>query len=161
MRRTDVFYSFTLDSPGEHQPYVVTPFNERAPVISPDGRWLAYVSNESGQDEVYVRAYPDPSGRWQVSGDGGVEPLWAPSGRELYYRTGDRFMAVEVNTRGTFSLGNRRPLFEGNYLMNQNHTNYDVHPASGEFVTIKSQGSPTELMVVLNWFEELMERVGS
>jgi serine/threonine-protein kinase len=154
-------YSFTLDSPGEHQPYVVTPFNERAPVISPDGRWLAYVSNESGQDEVYVRAYPDPSGRWQVSSDGGMEPLWAPSGRELYYRTGDRLMAVDVTTRGTFSLGNRRPLFEGNYLMNQNHTNYDVHPASGEFVTIKSQGSPTELIVVLNWFEELRERAGS
>jgi len=153
-------YTFTLDSPSEYQPYVVTPFNERAPAISPDGRWAAYVSNESGQDEVYVRAYPDPSGRWQVSSDGGREPLWAPNGGELYYRTFDKFMAVEVGTRGTFSLGNRRLMFEGDYLANQNHANFDVHPATGGFVMIKSHGSPTELVVVLNWFEELRERAG-
>ena len=72
------------------QPFLRTPFNEDAPVFSPDGRWLAYQSNESGRDEVYVQPYPGPGGKWMISSEGGSKLLWASDGRELFYRNGER-----------------------------------------------------------------------
>ena len=95
-----------------------TEFNEQNAEISPDGNWLAYRSNASGQDEVYVRPFPDvDSGRWQVSTAGGVTPLWAPDGRDLFYLApGGRMMAVSVQTDATFGAGNPEVLFEGNYF---------------------------------------------
>src|SRR5262249_13141857 len=94
------------------QPFLTTPFVEAAPQFSPDGHWLAYISNESGRYEVYVQAYPGPGGKHQVSADGGTEPMWNPKGGELFYRDGDRLMAVEITTQPTFSAGTPRILFE-------------------------------------------------
>jgi Tol biopolymer transport system component len=84
--------------------------------ISSDGRWLAYVSNESGTNEVYVRPFPDiDKGKWPVSTDSGDSPLWSPEGRQLFYRSGDSFMSVEIDTESAFSLGKPTVLFKGIY----------------------------------------------
>jgi len=87
----------------EPKPLLKTQFNEHTPAFSPDSRWLAYVSNESGRDEVYVIAFPGPGGRWQISTDGGAEPVWSRDGKELFYRNGDKMMSVSVETRPTFT----------------------------------------------------------
>ncbi len=141
-------------------PIVTTPFNERGPMLSPDGHWLAYTSNESGRDEVYVRAFPGPGGRWQVSNDGGSEPLWNPNGRELFFRSTDQFVAVSVRTSPSFEASSPTVLFSGRYLSNVNHTNYDVERDGRRFLVLKSGNEHADLVVVLNWFQELMQRVG-
>jgi serine/threonine-protein kinase len=142
------------------QPFLETEFNERSIALSPDGRWLAYVSNESGQDDVYVRPVPGPGGKRQVSIDGGREPAWSPDGRELYYRADGQIMVAAIQTTLAFSIGVRRELFEDSYVANVDHSNYDVHPETGEYIMIKGSDDPSELVVVLNWFEELKERAG-
>jgi serine/threonine-protein kinase len=141
--------------------FLVTEFNERSIALSPDGRWLAYVSDESGQEEVYVRPVPGPGGKRQVSIDGGREPAWSPDGGELYYRGDTHLMAAAIQTAPAFSIGVRRELFEHSYVGNVDHSNYDVHPETGEYVMIKGSDEPTELVVTLNWFEELVERAGT
>ena len=91
--------------------------NELEPQISPDGRYVAYQSDESGKGEIYVRTFPDVNkGKWQVSSSGGNSPLWSPDGRELFYRSGDATMAVEVETQPTFKRGNPKTLFQGTYI---------------------------------------------
>ena len=97
------------------QPFLRTPFNEAAPRFSPDGRWLAYISDESGRYEIYVQPYPGPGGKWQISTEGGTEPVWNPNGRELFYRSGDKMMAVDIATQPGFAAGKPRMLFEGPY----------------------------------------------
>ena len=100
------------------QPFLRTPSNESAPQFSADGHWLAYVSDESGRFEVYVQPYPSAGGKWQVSADGGTEPVWNRNGRELFYRSGDKMMAVEITTQPGFSAGAPKMLFEGPYVPN-------------------------------------------
>jgi serine/threonine protein kinase len=84
--------------------------------FSPDGHWLAYVSDESGRYEVYVQSFPGPGGKWRISSDGGTEPAWSPSGRELFYRQGSKMMVVDVMTQGSFSAGKSKVLFERPYV---------------------------------------------
>jgi Tol biopolymer transport system component len=96
-------------------PFLRTPFYEVG-VFSPDGRWMAYVSNESGHYEVYVQPYPRPGGKWQISTDGGMDARWSANGRELTYRSGDKMMAVDINTQPAFSASNPKMLFEGPYV---------------------------------------------
>jgi Tol biopolymer transport system component len=91
-------------------PFLQTPFNENAPMFSPDGHWLAYVSDETGHFEVYLQPYPGPGGKWQISADGGMEPMWNPNGRELFYRSGRKVMAVEIATQPGFTAGKPRVL---------------------------------------------------
>jgi len=143
------------------KPFLQTRFSERTPKLSPDGRWMAYSSNESGRFEVYVQPFPGPGGKWLVSGDGGGEPVWARSGRELFYRNGDKMMAVEVATEGSFSVGKTQLLFEGVYLSLSGLTSFDVTPDGRRFVMIRHDEPAlpaTQLNVVLNWFEELRRR---
>jgi len=146
------------------QPFLRTPSNESAPRFSPDGHWLAYVSNESGRNEIYVQPYPGPGGKWQISTEGGVEPLWNSNGRELFYRTGDKMMAVGIDTRPSFSAGKPRLLFEGKYQPPPfTSPNYDVTSDGQRFLMLKpseaGEAAPTQINVVLNWFEELKRRV--
>jgi eukaryotic-like serine/threonine-protein kinase len=146
------------------QPFLQTPFNETSPRFSPDGRWLAYISDESGRFEVYVQPYPGPGGKWQISTDGGTEPLWNPNGRELFYRSGDKIIAVEIITQPSFSAGKSRVLFGGPYQPTPaTLTNYDVSPDGQRFLMLKpseqAQAAPTQINVVLNWSEELKRRV--
>jgi hypothetical protein len=146
------------------QPFLRTPFNEADPRFSPDGRWIAYMSDESGRSEIYVQPYPGPGGKWQISTDGGTEPVWNRNGRELFYRNGNRMMAVEITTQPNFALGNPRVLFEGPYVLaTVPISNYDVSPDGRRFLMVKpteqAQAAPTQINVVLNWFEELKRRV--
>ena len=145
-------------------PFLRTPFNESAPRFSPDGRWLAYVSDESGRNEIYVQPYPGPGGKWQISTEGGTEPVWNPNGRELFYRSGDKMMAVDIATQPGFTVGNPRMFFEGPYLPTPStFPNYDVTPDGQRFLMLKpseqEQAAPTQINVVLNWFEELKQKV--
>jgi Tol biopolymer transport system component len=142
------------------QPFVGTPSIETAPRFSPDGHFIAYTSDESGRLEIYVRPYPGPGGKWQVSTDGGGEPVWNPKGRELFYRVGNKMMAVDVSTEGTFSAGKPKVLFEGAYVPTpRSFPDYDVSPDGQRFLMLKAteQAAPTQINVVLNWFEELKQ----
>jgi len=147
------------------QPFLQTQFNESTPQFSPDGRWLAYVSDESGRKEIYVQPYPGPGGKWQISTEGGVEPLWNRNGRELFYRSENKMMSVEIATKPSFSAGTPKKLFEGAYqlLSGISTPNYDVSPDGQRFLMLKpveqSQAGPTQINVVLNWFEELKQKV--
>jgi Tol biopolymer transport system component len=146
------------------QPFLRTPFNETEPRFSPDGRWLAYISDESGRFEIYVQPYPGPGGKWQISTEGGSEPTWNPNGRELFYRSGDKMMAVDIATQPGFTAGKPRTLFEGRYeLARVPINNYDVSPDGQRFLVLKpveqAQSAPTQINVVLNWFEELKQKV--
>jgi Tol biopolymer transport system component len=142
------------------QPFLQTSFSEAAPQFSPDGRWLAYVSDESGHNEVYVQPYPGPGGKWLISTDGGTEPMWNRNGRELFYRDGDRMMAVDISTHQGFTAGKPRMLFEGRYEPTAGTLpNYDVSPDGQRFLMVKPSeqtgAAPTQINVVLNWTEEL------
>jgi eukaryotic-like serine/threonine-protein kinase len=148
------------------QPFL-QPGYEDAPEFSPDGRWLAYVSNESGRKEIYVQPYPGPGGKWQISTEGGSEPMWNPKGKELFYRSGDngdKMMAVDISTQPGFVAGKPRQLFEGKYLPDPYaRANYDVSPDGQRFLMLKPSeqagAAPTQINVVLNWFEELKQKV--
>ena len=147
------------------EPLHQTPFHERDPAISPDGRWLAYVSNESGEYQVYVRPFPNvEDGKWQVSTSGGTIPVWGRQGRELFYRNGEAMMVVGVETEPTFSAGNRTVLFTGRHAIS-NRRNYDISADGQSFLMIKDveqaeeTSARTELIMVLNWFEELKRLV--
>ncbi len=144
------------------RPFLQTRFNERAPMFSSDGHWLAYISDESGQDEIYVQPFPGPGGKWQISTEGGNQPVWARDGRELFYRNGDKMMALAVTTQPTFSAATPRLLFEGRYEPSfRGEANYDVSPDGQRFLMVKSmeQPTPTPLVVVLDWFTDLTRRV--
>ncbi|MFP8873719.1 MAG: hypothetical protein VCB42_04090, partial [Myxococcota bacterium] len=154
------------------QPLVVTPFQDRAPMFSPDGRWFAYVSDKSGQDEVYVRPYPTTGPQeYAISVDGGMEPVWSRDGRELFYRHEDQVMVVSVEANEVLRASAPELLFTGNYDLDNSAggiggvPNYDVSLDGDRFVMVKSDrqneesGSGPQITVVLNWFEELEERI--
>jgi serine/threonine-protein kinase len=156
-------YTLPLAPVGEPRAWAVSSFWERAASLSPDARWGAYTSDESGQDEIYVRAFPEPEGRWQVSSGGGAEPLWSSDGRTIYYRRADTLFAAAVQTRPTFSVGQHRMVFTANFKPSPYHIhiNYDRDPRTGDFVVFsESRGSDAALVVVLNWFEEVRQRMG-
>ena len=142
-----------------------TPASDVAPRFSPDRRWLAYVSDESGRPEVYVQSFPGPGGRWLISSDGGTEPVWNRNGRELFYRIGRRFMAVPIDPAQNFSAGNPTVLFEGDYVASNfplTSPGYDVSPDGQRFLVVKEiepAATATEINVVVNWTEELKRRV--
>ncbi|MBI3469886.1 MAG: PD40 domain-containing protein, partial [Candidatus Solibacter usitatus] len=148
-------------SPGNDPvPFLLTPFDERLPRFSPDGKWLAYVSDESGRDDVYVQPFPGPGPKWLVSTEGGIDPVWSRDGRELFYRQGDQMMAVSVAPKVEFSASHPRRLFELRFDAGYNGPNYDVSPDGKWFVMPRSdQGMvPGELHLVLNWFGEVTAR---
>jgi Tol biopolymer transport system component len=146
------------------QPFLRTRATEGAARFSPDGRWIAYVSDESGKPEVYVQSLPPRSGKWQVSTDGGTEPAWNHNGRELFFRNGDRVMAADVSTDPTFSSGRPRLLFQGKFVRSEFPLTgfaYDVSPDGQRFLMVEETGGSTaaQINVVLNWAEELKRRV--
>ena len=120
-------------------------YHEIQPQLSPDGRWLAYCTNESGKVQVYVSPFPDVNkGKWQVSSEGGNSPRWSPDGKELYYLKGlysiEAVMAVEVKTEPTFSAGKPKVLFSGGKYfgpMTSNGIPYDIHPDGHRFLMMK------------------------
>jgi serine/threonine-protein kinase len=144
---------------GAPRPFLATALEELMPRFSPDGRWIAYVSRESGQADVYVRPYPGPGDRWLVSNKGGDEPAWARDGRELFYREAGRMMAVAIRTGPPFSAGAPQVLFEGIYEPGDEFVNYDVAP-DGRFLMVKGpEAAPLQIVVVPDWFDELELRL--
>jgi len=154
---------------GERKPidFLAGRLNQRNPVFSPDGRWIALSSNHSGQYEIYVKSYADQGGTIQISIDGGQEPMWAPDGKELFYRNGDQMMVVSVGTAPTFQAQTPRLLFEGSYKYDSRDaalssvSNYDISPDGQRFVMVKETEvqEAKQIHVVLNWFEELKRLV--
>jgi len=139
-----------------------TEYDETSPALSPDGRWLAYESSESGQMEIYMRPFPDVNtGRWQISIEGGTEPVWANSGEELFYRNGDnQLVSVSINTEGgIFSWGNEQVLFTvDNYRSDYRYATYDVSPDDQRFLMMRIERSAeAELILVENWPEDLKQ----
>jgi hypothetical protein len=137
---------------------LVTSFNEMSATFSPDSRWLAYGSDETGRSEIYVQSFLDAGGKRQVSTEGGAGPIWSRNGREIFYREGDKMMALAVETTPDFKAGTPQALFEGRYRkVIGPYPNYDVTPDGQRFVMFKldEEFAPTQINVVLNWFEEL------
>jgi dipeptidyl aminopeptidase/acylaminoacyl peptidase len=151
---------WVVSAGGNPVPFLLTPFDERTPRFSPDGKWLAYVSDESGRNDVYVQPFPGPGAKWLVSTDGGIDPVWSKDGRELFFRHGDELMAVSVATAREFSAGRPRRLFETRFDAGDNGPNYDVSPDGKWFVMPRSDSGPesAELHLVLNWFGEVTAR---
>ncbi len=136
--------------PGLHSPAA-------RPVFSPDGHWLAYESNESGQTEVFVRPYPGPGGRWKVSADGGIWPVWAPSGHELFYDGADGWLyAVNLVLGHSAQISSRKRLFDTKPYFGWA---YDVFPDGRHFVFVRPSSRPPEVHVTLNWFNELFQQM--
>ncbi|MCZ6858062.1 MAG: protein kinase [Gemmatimonadetes bacterium] len=140
---------------GEPWVFLQTPFAEHTPKVSPDGRSIAYVSDESGRDEVYVQAFPDGGARELISIDGGTNPHWAPDGRALFFRDDETMMVIDVS--GELDFGRPRQLFELPGLTSR----FDVAADGQGFVVILDRPDvrPDHINVILNWFEELKERV--
>ena len=148
------------------QAVVATRAEEFSPALSPDGRWLAYASDESGRTEVYVRPFPEAgTARYAVSHNGGSEPRWSHSGKELFFRDGaQNLVAVEVMAGAVFRVASERPLFSTReYGTDSRHHFYAVSPDDGAFYFVKSatsSGTANQLVITLNWFEELRRTVG-
>ena len=145
-------------------PLLASPtFQEISPALSPDGKWLAYASNESGRFEVYVRPYPDVnSGRWQVSQAGGLQPLWARNGRELFYENGAKMLiSAAVLPGATFTLGAQVPLFNtSGFASNVISPLYDVSPDGQRFLFLREPTMPTtELVQITNWGAEVQAKL--
>jgi Tol biopolymer transport system component len=137
------------------RPLLATSANEYAPALSPDGRWLAYVSDRSGRPEVYLGAFADPSRAVPVSTEGGAEPTWRRDGEEIYFRTGSRMMAVAVRTRPALAVQPPRELFSGTYLTGASgRPAYDVSPDGTRFLMVRPPDvAPPgrELRITLGW----------
>ncbi len=144
-----------VDSSAGARPLLRTPFNERMIALSPDGHWLAYVSNEAGTDEVYVRTLEEGSPRWRVSTGGGTEPRWGPGARELFFRHADSVYVTRVEPGTEFRNGRARALFGGRFQTNPNLTTWDVSPDGSRFVFVRtSTGEEAQAVhLLLHWFE--------
>jgi serine/threonine-protein kinase len=153
-----------VDPNGDEKPKSLfrTEYSKYNPTFSPDGRWLAYVSEESGQPKIYLREYPDAGKQWPVPTVGATNPVWSRNGQELYYISGNSMMAVKVTSERDFPIGAPVPLFESSDLIVSGGSlarNYDVSE-DGQFLMVKrSDDAKDQLICVHNWFEELKRLV--
>jgi len=152
--------------PSEPKPFLNTPFIESDAAFSPDGRWIAYVSSESGNLEVYVRPFPGPGGKWQISSGSGFFPLWSRKAKELFYRTFDeRIMVISYSVSGETFRAEKPVLWsEGQFTTRGNDRNFDLHPDGKRFVVLKSpqgldQPRNDKITIVFNFFDELKRKL--
>jgi DNA-binding winged helix-turn-helix (wHTH) protein/Tol biopolymer transport system component len=130
----------------------IGPYAMEYPRISPDGRWVAYTSAESGRSEVYVQSFPPAHAKWQVSAQGGIEPCWRSDGKELFYISGDHLVAVDVKTSsGVFQAGVSRPLFEIYLESTRRHSRYQVASNGNRFLVNLPVESRSAITVAINW----------
>jgi serine/threonine-protein kinase len=146
-----------MDSLSAPRPLLRTTFDERAIAISPDGHYLAYVSNETGGDEVYVRRLTESSSRWRVSTGGGTEPRWSIGGRELLFRANDSLYVTPMTLGAEVQVGRPRALFAAPFVTDENSATWDVTADGRRFVFIRGQQveSDRTLTVILHWFDQL------
>ncbi len=161
--------AWVLPLEGDRTPRAVarTRFGEGSMKFSPDGRWVAYSSDESGRPEIYVRAFPGPGLKLQISSGGGTDPVWPRSGGELFYRAGNKMMVVAVVTSSQFKASAPRQLWEGTYsegtgascgMPGVSSSNYDVSADGRRFLMVRDEDQnvfATKVIVVLNWVEQL------
>jgi len=135
-------------------PYLHAEFNEGFARLSPNGQWLAYVSDESKRDEVYARTFPNPGGKWQVSANGGSLPVWSRDGKELFFLGADKkLMAVEIKGGANFDRGFPKPLFDSHIAAN---TAFDVSNGGRFLIPVPTeQARIAPIQVVINWAAEL------
>jgi Tol biopolymer transport system component len=155
-------YVVSLSGDSPPRPVVNTSAYEGGAQFSPDGKWLAYVSDDSGQFQVYLRPFPGPERRWAVSTQGGSFPLWRRDGKELFYRNGNKMMAVDVSdtSPSEVTLSTPRVLFDQRYTFETlTSANYDVSPDGQRFLMVKDESGAGRLTMVLNWLEELRARL--
>jgi len=158
----------SLEGAHQSRPFVDVKAPAGSPKFSPDGRWLAYCSNESGKPQVYVQAFPGPGAKIQISSDGGTDPVWKRTSGELYFRNGDKMMAVAVSTAPTFTAGRPQRLWEEHYSHGMStscgppgptSSNYDVTADGKRFLMIKDEAPDTavskQIVVVLGWADDL------
>jgi Tol biopolymer transport system component len=150
------------------RPLLQTPYQMRAATISPDGRWLAYASNDTNRFEVYVQPFPNLNGKYPISTDGGAEPIWAKNGRELFYRNGDKMMAVTIAEKGDrLEPGTPTLLFEGRFAVSTvsgGDAWYDVSPDGKRFLMLKTEDAPNgtaRIIIVQDWTTELKRLVST
>ncbi len=156
---TDV-WTLSLDNPAEPQPFKGTPASEWGAAFSPDGNFVAYTSDETGQYAVYVEPFPPTGDRWPVSTGYGEEPLWSAAGDELFYRRGHQWLSVPVVATPEFDWGIEEVVFEGRYV-NPFGVSYAVAPDADRFLVLKQreQPEPIHINLVHNWFDELNQLV--
>ena len=156
-----------IEGDAEPSPLIQTAANEGAPRLSPDGGWLAFVSDESGQEEVYLSPFPDLDREILVSTSGGTQPVWSRSGEELFYRGDGSVMVVDIEEGDTSVPSSPRRLFPDSYInpLSLTHVQFEIAPDGDRFVMISAgitedsvSGAP-RINVVQNWFQELLERV--
>jgi serine/threonine-protein kinase len=141
-----------LHAPYEMSPFKRTPAVERQGALSPDGQWLAYASNESGRSEIYVEPLPGPGGLRQISTDGGDQPRWVRTGREIVYRNGTKMMSVTIQIQPLFQASKPVELFDRKFDPGAAVAGYDVTPDGQTFVMTRSeQANPTEIRIVIGW----------
>ena len=155
----------SVDGDGTPTPLFAGESMEQVPAISPDGMWIAYESDESGQEEIYVQRFPELGQRVTISPAGGRQPVWSGDGRELFYRAPDGMMAVAIETAPTFEAGQPTLLFEDDYFFFLSRRTYDVAPDGERFLMVTTDDASSgderdfRMIVVENWFEELKARV--
>ena len=153
----------SMDGERQAEALLATEFGELNPELSPDGRWLAYQSDGAGQNEVYVRPFPNvDEGRWQISPGGGSQPVWAPDGRQLFYRAEGDVMAVTVQVDASFTAGNPEVIVAWAYGIEDVGRTYDIAPDGQRFLMIKegaeaadSAARAAQIVLVQNWLQEL------
>jgi dipeptidyl aminopeptidase/acylaminoacyl peptidase len=159
LKTKDDLWVLSLEKDAKPVPLVQTPARERQPAISPDGGYVAYISDESGRDEIYLTRFPSGGGKWQVSIDGGVVPVWARKSGELFFRNGNDLMVVDVTVRPSLTLGSPRKLFSGTAagLMLTPGRRFDVAPDGQRILAIQGVGEQTAeagITLVENWIAE-------
>ena len=147
----------SLDSAKAERPLLRTPFNERAIALSPDGKWLAYVSNETGSDELFVRRLEEGSGRWRVPRGGASEPRWGPGGRELFFRVADTVMAMVMTPGPEPTFSAPRKVLVGRFVSDFLRTVWDISSDGRRFIFTRNQSESDtpEMTVLLHWFDRL------
>jgi serine/threonine-protein kinase len=151
----------SLDGKRQSRRWFQSPYAESAAAFSPDDHWIAYVSDESGRQEIYVRPFPGPGGRTKVSSDGGVEPVWTRGGRELLYRQGNQFLSVEIRTEPSLTVGTPRILFSGDFIRGGREDapfQYDVTSDGSAIFAMRTVPAPEperRLTIVTSWLKNI------
>ena len=158
----DLFRAALDSSPVTGRPYLTSSFNEYTPAFSPDGKWIAFASDESGRGEAFVRSFPDPSSRIQISAEGAQEVTWSRDGRKVYYRSGSAFMAASIEYTPSFRVLRRDTVmtFDSQAGLNGFGKSYDV-ARDGRLVTFLSDRDNYQLVISPNWITEFREKIAA